>query len=292
MIPSPPGRVATKRRQKPATPGPGAYDNVRKDRDSVGRHGRGGPRYSFGTSGRFGDAQFLSKAHTTSGASGRAPGPKYDTRTGPGRGERARWEPNAFTFGKPQAAPSRRPRDPNGATPGPGAHLQDPPQRSVQRNAAPSFSFRASVPAPGSLSSRTERRPGPGSVGRWAEPAGPTSKKGSWARAHRDAGSMFVPAGRPASAPAQKGGKIAIPNTEAKAAPRLGRGSGAPVFSLALPESPTVKQKQSRFLSKDHCRAQVGRASPLAMVTHDEGKQLVRRAPEFAFGTAERLTME
>jgi hypothetical protein len=267
-----------------ATPGPGAYDHVRKDRDSVGRHGQGGPRYSVGTSGRFGEAQFISKAHTSNGASGRAPGPKYDTREGVGVGARSRWEPNSFTFGKPGG-----PRGLAKAShvPGPGEHHLSG-ERFVTRNAAPSFSFGAALP--GSTVSKDERRPGP-KYGGWTAPPSPSSKRGSWSRAHRDAGSMFGNAARPASAPARRHQRIEIPNTESKATPRLGQGSGSPAFSMALPESEGVR-KHSRFLSKDHCRAQVGRQSPAdgPRAVHDDGKTIVTRAPEFAFGTAPRLT--
>lgn len=265
------------------TPGPGAYENVRKGRDSVGRHGRGGPRFSFGTSGRFGEAQFISKSHTTNGAAGRTPGPKYDTRDGVGVGARSRWEPNSFTFGKPGAPRGHR-RD--ATSPGPARyHPSDEPV--LVKNAAPAFSFRAPVPVSGTLQSKYERRPGP--YGGWVPSPGPTSKKGSWSKADRSAGSMFKSADRPASAPARRHQKIEIPNTEAKATPRLGRGSGSPAFSMALPEADKLTA-HSRFLSKDHCRAQVGGHSPPPTITHGDGKILAARAPEFTFGTAPRVT--
>jgi hypothetical protein len=267
-----------------ATPGPGAYEHVRMGRDSVGRHGRGGPRYSFGTSGRFGDTQFISKAHTTNGAANRAPGPKYDTRDGIGIGARARWEPNAFSFGKPQGLAGHNKR--SSATPGPGRY-HPRGGRSIEKNAAPAYSFGAPVPAPGTLQSKHERRPA--ASGGWVAPPSPSSKKGSWSRADRDAGSMFKRADRPASAPARRHQRIDIPSTEAKATPRLGQGSGSPAFSMRLPEPDMVKQ-HSRFLSKDHCRSQVGHESPPATIVHEDGKMLVSRSPEFTFGTAPRVT--
>ena len=259
-----------------ATPGPGAYENVQMGRDSVGRHGRGGPRYSFGTSGRFGPSN---------GAENRAPGPKYDTRDGVGIGARARWEPNAFSFGKPKASASCRKG--SWATPGPGRY-HPRSERSTMKNAAPAYSFGSPVPAPGTLQSKHERRPGP--RGGWVAPPSPSSKKGTWSRADRDAGSMFKRADRPVSAPARRHQRIEIPSTEAKATPRLGQGSGSPAFSMRLPESDKVRQ-HSRFLSKDHCRSQVGRESPPATTVHDDGKMLVSRSPEFTFGTAPRVTV-
>ena len=245
-----------------ATPGPGAYDHVLMGRDSVGRHGRGGPRYSFGTSGRF----------ATAGTADRAP--MYDTRDGIGG--------RAFSFGKPVGAKARD----KGAAPGPGSYH---PSRepSATRNAAPAYSFGGRVPIPGSVQSKHERRPA--ANGGWVEPPSPSSKKGSWSRASRDAGSTFKASARPASAPTRRHQRIEIPSTEAKATPRLGQGSGSPAFTMAVREADSVRL-YSRFLSKDHCRSQVGMHSPPATAVHDDGKMLVKRSPEFTFGTAPRVT--
>ena len=281
MLHRPQTQPHTPRRPKVApraTPGPGEYARVRKGRDSVGRHGNGGPRYSFGTSGRFG---------TT--AADRSPGPKYDTRDGVGVGARSRWEPNSFSFGKPGSAKHRRG---DNTTPGPATYLHRDPGPSTTKNAAPAYSFRAPVPASGTIQSKHERRPGP--CGAWITPPSPSSKLGTWSQAKRDAGSMFKRADakradRPASAPARRHQRIEIPSTEAKATPSFGQGSGSPAFSMARQESDKVRL-HARFLSKNHCRSQVGNESPPSNMVHGDGKLLVRRSPEFAFGTAPRTT--
>ena len=63
-----------------------------------------GPRYSFGSAGRDAyQGQYLSAAHSSSSSmfGKNSPGPAtYNTRSGPGTAERARWEPNSFTMGK------------------------------------------------------------------------------------------------------------------------------------------------------------------------------------------------
>ena len=278
------------RRRKPPTPGPGSYTSVTKGREALGRHGNGGPRFSFGTSSRFADAspQFISKGHAQAAAApDRSPGPTaYDTREGPGLHERARWEPNAFSFGRPGSARRAARRGQQSSTPGPGNY-------DLRGAAAsgPAFSLRR----PASALGRNERRPGPADRDRSSEHK-PTGASYSFGRAAQRAGSGSS-ARRPKSAPARRRKHAPvkppiIADTEADATPALGPNSGSPAFSLGLPA--TDQSQGSRFLSKDHCRSKVGRQSPPPQLGHGAGANLVvTPAPSgHSFGRAERLPFE